>query len=72
MKLFQTKLSKYIHFGIKKKEARVDATPSDRVMQSYWLPSGGCLLVAAFWWLPSGGCLLVAAFWYNNHFAYIY
>ena len=47
-------ISKYLYFGIKKKEARVDATPSDRAMQSYWLPSGGCLWVAAFWWLPSG------------------
>ena len=42
-------ISKYLHFGIKKKEARVDATPA----AFWWLPSGGCLRVAAFGWLPS-------------------
>ena len=37
-------ISKYLHFGIKKKEARVDATPA----AFWWLPLGGCLRVAAF------------------------
>ena len=37
-------LSKYIHFGIKKKKARVCETSA-----AFWM--------AAFGWLPYGGCL---------------